>query len=237
MNIACIIPAAGKGKRFGDELPKQFHYIQDKTVLEHALQSLADGLIKSGITNFHAIIACNPEWNEKIDSIVASTPFAHSYSIIQGGNERYESIQNAFDSKYARESDFVMIHDAARPFIPYNIIQELMEAVQRTNAVIPILPITDTIKYIDNNGYIEKTIDRTFVKAALTPQVFSTELYQSALEVNASSISITDDASLFELMHYPVATIVGSEIQFKITNKQDLALATLLADSFYTNNV
>ena len=234
MNIACIIPAAGKGSRFGNDIPKQFLRINDIMIIEYAIRSLIDGLISCGDHVLSLVIACNPERVLELQNICKHYLPLSSIEFVEGGKERKDSISNAMQSPLAMKSDKLIIHDAARPFIPKAVIQELMKASADYVCVIPALDVSDTLKKVSDN-VVEKTCDRKQFMLAQTPQIVDTKVYAKTVQSIGDSI-FTDDASIMEDAGYNVLCIKGHEMMRKITYPYDLILSELHAFMYEHEN-
>ena len=234
MNIACIIPAAGKGSRFGNEIPKQFLRINDIMIIEYAIRSLIDGLISCGDHVLSLVIACDPERVLELQNICKHYLPLSSIEFVEGGKERKDSISNAMQSPLAMKSDKLIIHDAARPFIPKAVIQELMKASADHVCVIPALDVSDTLKKVSDD-IVEKTCDRKQFMLAQTPQIVDTKVYAKTVQSIGDSI-FTDDASIMEDAGYNVLCIKGHEMMRKITYPYDLILSELHAFMYEHEN-
>ena len=150
--------------------------------------------------------------------------------IVAGGESRQESVYKALQSRFVEESDMVLVHDSVRPFVDTKLIRTLIDQSMSSGAVIPTIPLKDSIKEVNNNRVI-KTIDRTKFQSVQTPQVFKKEIIIEAYNRSAkSNIVATDCAFLVESAGYTVTTVLGSELNFKITTDIDLRLAELFLD-------
>jgi 2-C-methyl-D-erythritol 4-phosphate cytidylyltransferase len=227
MKIACIIPAAGRGLRLGSEIPKQFLMLHDKMIIEYAIRSLIDGLMHCGIHHISLIISCDSERIADLESICSHYLPPSTFACVPGGKERKDSIANAMQIALAKDSDKVIIHDAARPFIPREVIDRLIEASKQYSCVIPILPVSDTLKKIEGEHILE-TCDRMHYALAQTPQIIDTKAYFLALQEIENKV-FTDDASIMEYAGYEVHCIRGHEMMRKITFPYDMAIAELHA--------
>ncbi|GLT20134.1 2-C-methyl-D-erythritol 4-phosphate cytidylyltransferase [Vibrio zhanjiangensis] len=218
--IIALVPAAGVGSRMGKQLPKQYLVINNKCVLEHTVDKLLDHpdidkvvvVLSENDTYFpHLSIACN-------DNVLT----------VVGGQERADSVLAGltFISEKVT-SDWVMVHDAARPCFSKEDIDNLIEA-SLNHAVGGILasPVRDTMKRSNPAGDTEHTVDRERLWHALTPQMFRTEQLMTAIsEALLNGVNITDEASAMEWSGYSPALIKGSMENIKITQPEDLALA------------
>ena len=231
MKFTCIIPAAGKGTRFGNNIPKQFTMVNGKLIVEHALCSLFQGFQSCGIKRVCFVIACDLEYEQVIQEICNQFLPNDSFAIVRGGQTRQESIRNAITHKLTQDSDVLCIHDAARPFIPKSVFYQLIQGIYEHDCIIPALDIADTLKEV-NEGRIVKTIDRMSFKLAQTPQLFRASMYTKALDSIDASFQFTDDSSLMEYHGYSVHVITGSELMRKVTFPYDLKLTELHAKLF-----
>jgi 2-C-methyl-D-erythritol 4-phosphate cytidylyltransferase len=144
-------------------------------------------------------------------------------TVVAGGPERPDTVRLALAA--VGDPDFVLVHDAARPLTPIAQIQRVVAALRDgMRAVIPVVPVADTIKAVDSNGVVLGTPERAGLRAVQTPQGFETELLRRACE-RAGTGNVTDDAAWVENMGVPVHTVAGDALAFKITTALDLRLA------------
>jgi 2-C-methyl-D-erythritol 4-phosphate cytidylyltransferase / 2-C-methyl-D-erythritol 2,4-cyclodiphosphate synthase len=207
---AAIIAGAGSGHRLGADLPKALVKLIDKTLVEHAVNSLAPVA--------QLIVVTAPAgFEDQFKSILGD-----QVKVITGGVLRSDSIRVAL-AEIGNEYEFVLVHDAARAIastqLATNVINELASGEQ---AVIPALDVVDTIKEIDANGYVRNTPERANLRAVQTPQGFVKSVLAHA---HASAEDATDDAALVEAIGIKVKVIAGEERALKITTKSDLARA------------
>lgn len=228
--VTAIVLAAGQGKRMHSNVQKQYLLLRDRPLLYYSLkvfqESFADEIILVVGTNEEAY--CRHEIVEKFH-------FTKVTKIVEGGKERYHSVANGL-----RETDgkgYVFIHDGARPFLTQEILLRAYEAVREHHACIVGMPVKDTIKIADENGFAQTAPNRDRIWQVQTPQVFTAELAKKAYEellikeevLQSQGIQITDDAMVVEtLLHHPVKLVEGSYENIKITTPEDLKIA----DSF-----
>ena len=210
--FSLIITAGGTSSRYGKN--KLLELINDKTVIEHTLSVFLN--IKE-INEI--IIPTNSDYIVDLKKIMNNP----NIKIIVGGNSRQESVYNALQHV---TNEYVIIHDGARPLIKEPTILQVMDMVQTHNAVSVMTKTTDTIKEVDEDGRIIKTIDRSKLYNTQTPQAFRTELILSAHK-QLKSKQFTDDASMLEELEVPVFIVIGSYTNIKITTKSDLDFAKL----------
>ncbi len=227
MKTTAIVLAGGSGKRMNSDVKKQFLQIHDKPLLYYALKAFEDSFVDS------VILVTSEEDKEHCQKeIVEKYHFHKVKEIVSGGKERYHSVANGVMA--AEECDYLFIHDGARPFVTQDMLTRLYEEVQRSNACVAGMPVKDTIKIADTEGYIESTPKRDLVWMIQTPQVFSYEMilkaYTMLLENETAliekGISITDDAMVVEtLLGEKVKLVEGSYKNIKITTPEDISVA------------
>jgi 2-C-methyl-D-erythritol 4-phosphate cytidylyltransferase/2-C-methyl-D-erythritol 2,4-cyclodiphosphate synthase len=219
--IAVILVAAGDGSRLQAGIPKALVKISDKTLLEHALENILQ------VQNLvQVVVASHEDRVEEFASIAKA--FAGDkveLAITPGGLSRQGSIANAL-KEVTTSADVVLIHDAARCFAPASVFDKVAIAVIETgSAVIPVLPVVDTIKNV-NQDVVLGTVDRDGLRIAQTPQGFSREQIIKGYE--AATADFTDDASLLQAQGALVSSVLGDAMAFKITVQADLEYAELL---------
>ncbi|MEZ8580734.1 2-C-methyl-D-erythritol 4-phosphate cytidylyltransferase [Vibrio splendidus] len=218
-SVIAVVPAAGVGSRMKADRPKQYLQIHGKTILEHTVEKLLSHPQVSKI-----VVAVSdddpyyPELPLNLNPLVIRVP---------GGTERADSVLSALDYIAQQQlSDWVMVHDAARPCIQLSDIDKLISgAMTHDVGAILAAPVRDTMKR-GAQGQIEHTVDRVDLWHALTPQMFRSKPLRKVLsEALQQGVSITDEASAFEWKGLSPALIAGRSDNFKITQPEDLALA------------
>lgn len=148
-------------------------------------------------------------------------------AVVAGGDTRQKSVLNGVNA-VSGQSQLVAIHDGARPLITERVITDCVLAAEKHNAAAPVIEVKDTVKTVDENGFITSTPDRSVMRFVQTPQVFSKELYLTACKkADNSGIEFTDDCMLVELSGNRVFTVKGDYENIKITTRQDIALAEM----------
>lgn len=219
-----IIVAGGKGLRMGADIPKQFLPIGGKPVLMRTIERFRE------YRRDLSIILVLPEaqqayWKE----LCTEYGFDIPHRLANGGSTRFESSKNGIAAIPKGEEGFVAIHDGVRPFVSTDTIARCFEAVEESYAVIPVMPVTDTLRYIDRQGG-GKNVLRSDYRTVQTPQVFDLALLRRAFG-RPYQDSFTDDASVVEGLGCPVAMVEGNRENIKITTPFDIAVAeTLLKD-------
>lgn len=224
MNLGLIVTAAGTGKRIGSLIPKQFHSINGVPILILTLNNLTSSL------KFNSIAVTYPKQHLNLVQEMLKKYDYDFVELVEGGEERCHSVWNALQSSRIRQTDYVFIHDAVRPFVSNELMIRLFDNVLKFDAVAPGISIKDTLKEIDKDEFIVKTIDRTNIVAIQTPQAFRTELIITAYKKGLSDSKIfTDEASVVEYFGVKVKYVDGDERNIKITTPQDLLYANFLA--------
>lgn len=218
-SVIAVVPAAGVGSRMKADRPKQYLQIHGKTILEHTVEKLLSHPQVSKI-----VVAVSDD-----DPYYPELPLNLNPLVIRvsGGTERADSVLSALDYITQQQlSDWVMVHDAARPCIQLSDIDKLISgAMTHDVGAILAAPVRDTMKR-GAQGQIEHTVDRVDLWHALTPQMFRSKPLRKVLsEALQQGVSITDEASAFEWKGLSPALIAGRSDNFKITQPEDLALA------------
>ena len=217
-----IVLAAGQGKRMHSKIQKQFLEIGGKPVLYYSLHCFQESpLIRDIIlvTGEEMISYCEQE-------IVKKYGFSKVRKVTAGGKERYDSVYAGL--LCCQDTDYVYIHDGARPFITEEMVQRGYEAVKRNNACVMGMPSKDTVKLADSSGYVKETPDRKIVWNIQTPQIFSYDLIRGAYESirKKDMTGVTDDAMVVEQeTGTKILLVEGSYQNIKITTPEDLAIA------------
>jgi 2-C-methyl-D-erythritol 4-phosphate cytidylyltransferase len=224
MQVFVILPAAGLGTRMAGPQPKQFLALNGLPILIHSLRAFA------AVPRVTAIyVAVRSTEIERVEAQVAEYGLAGRVRVVEGGDNRQESVSHALAALSAQPDDVVLVHDAVRPLIDAATIDRTIDAVIEFGAAIVGLPAVDTIKHVERTAHgalITATIPREFVVLAQTPQGFRYGLLQKAFaEAQADGFVGTDEASVVERAGLPVAVVHGSQVNLKITQPGDLELA------------
>ena len=214
MSVVAIVPAAGRGERLGAAQPKALVTVGDVPLLTHAVH----GLLLAGVDR---VVVAAPA--DHLAEATAAVCELGNVLVVAGGADRTGSVRIAL--AHAADASVVLVHDAARAFTPESVIRSVVAAVRAgAPAVIPVLPVTDTIKVVDQDGVVTGTQDRTLLRAVQTPQGFDPAVLRRAYD--AAGDAATDDAGLVERIGVPVATVPGHPHAMKVTTPFDLAVAT-----------
>jgi 2-C-methyl-D-erythritol 4-phosphate cytidylyltransferase len=217
MKVSAIIPAAGQGTRMSAGVPKQFLLLNGRPILEHTIGAFQNsGLIDS-------IVLAVPEQDFELQRQRWLNDTG--ITVIVGGEKRQDSVYNGFKA-LPQETEIVLVHDGVRPFVTKEIIGRTIEGARNHGAAITAIPVNDTIKRVDVDGRVDRTVDREGLWRVQTPQGFGYELLGQAFEMaNADSFYGTDEASLIEHLGKTVIVVPGSELNIKITRQEDLILS------------
>ncbi|WP_406073263.1 2-C-methyl-D-erythritol 4-phosphate cytidylyltransferase [Micromonospora sp. NBC_01638] len=214
-DVAVLVPAAGAGVRLGPGRPKALRLLAGEPLLVHAVRRLA------AAPSVHTIVVAAPVADVEVVRELL-TPVA-SVIVVAGGAERQASVAAALAAVPAGPM-IVLVHDAARALTPPELVESVAAAVRAgCDAVIPVLPVVDTIKEVGAGEVVLGTVDRSALRAVQTPQGFRRAVLSAAH--TAASDSLTDDAGLVEKQGITVSCVPGSEYALKITRPFDLALA------------
>ncbi|AMY53872.1 MULTISPECIES: 2-C-methyl-D-erythritol 4-phosphate cytidylyltransferase [Nocardiaceae] len=214
-DVVALVPAAGKGLRLGHDEPKAFVCLGTDSLLARSV----DGLRASGAVDRIVVIV-------PVDLLDAARGLVgDDVIVVAGGRERTDSVRAGL--AVVGDASVVLVHDAARALTPPGLIARVVAEVRAGRpAVIPVLPVVDTVKEVDLMGAVVGTPDRASLRAVQTPQGFDADVLRRAYAA-ATDIS-TDDAGLVERIGETVHTIVGDALAFKITTPHDLLLAEAL---------
>jgi 2-C-methyl-D-erythritol 4-phosphate cytidylyltransferase len=218
--VAAIIPAAGSGVRLGADVPKAFLELGGLSLLTRsalAMSTVADVLI----------IAAPVDGLDEASAQVAQVDA--EIHIVAGGEHRQESVANAL-RMVPEDVSIVLVHDAARPLVPFEVTQNVVAAIRGgAKAAIPVLPLVDTIKRVNNNGIAIETVDRNQLRRVQTPQGFDRATLDLAYQ--NPEVVATDDAGLMDALGIPVVTVAGDERSLKITTMADVKHALSLLEA------
>lgn len=230
-----VVLAAGSGKRMHSDLKKQFMQLNGRPVIYYSLQAFQNSFIEDIV-----LVASEEDIEYCRNEIVQKYNFSKVKHITAGGKERYHSV--AAGLEYLADCDYVFIHDGARPMITEEILDRAYACVKESDACVVGMPVKDTIKIADKNGYIDKTPDRSLVWTIQTPQVFSYSLIKDAYDrlireeekLKKQGVNITDDAMAVETMlKHSVRLVEGSYENIKITTPEDLITAENFLKAYF----
>lgn len=221
MKFTAIVLSAGKGSRMNIGTHKQYLLLNGRPVITYSLEAFEKSPVDEVI-----LVTGQGEEEYCRKEIVEAYGFSKVGKIVAGGKERYHSVFCGLQA--VTDSDYVLIHDGARPFVTEEIIARTMETVRKTNACVVGMHVKDTIKITDEKDIVKETPERNNVWMVQTPQAFSCPLISHAYEkmLLQEDAAITDDAMVVEKMcQVPVTLIEGSYRNIKITTPEDMLIA------------
>jgi 2-C-methyl-D-erythritol 4-phosphate cytidylyltransferase len=220
--VGAVVVAAGSSRRMGG-VDKLWLPLAGLPLLGHALARLG-GVEEIG----QLVVVASAEGVQRLDGLrdTAAAPWNRVTATVVGGKERLDSV---YAGLLALEPcDLVLVHDGARPLVTAELVRAVLAAARTHGAAIPALPVTDTIKAVDGDGFIVATPDRATLRAVQTPQGFRYDLLRRAHEAaGPDRASCTDDAMLLERAGLPVATVEGDPHNLKVSTPADLPLIAL----------
>jgi 2-C-methyl-D-erythritol 4-phosphate cytidylyltransferase len=222
-DVGVVIVAGGSGRRVGGTELKQFRWVAGKPALLHSVQAFMArpdvGIVVVVLPKAYA--ADPPPWLFQcdVDRLLVST----------GGSQRHESVISGLED-LPEEIAIAVVHDAARPLVTDDTISRVIDEARKGHGAIAALPVVDTLKEVDESGRIVRTIDRTRLWRAQTPQAFPRVMLERAhVAARQDRVGATDDAALVERLGMPVVVVRGSERALKITDEADFARADALS--------
>lgn len=221
MSVFVLIPAAGMGRRMGAGINKQYLPLLDRPILAHTL-----ALFDRHPRIDHIYVVCPADEIELCRAeVLEPYGFTKVRALVPGGAERQDSVRNGLQACQAHSDDLILIHDGVRPLLAPELIDEVLAAVQSCGACVVGVPVKDTIKEVEG-GRIANTPQRSRLWQAQTPQGFRYgQICAAHQQAVAAGFHGSDDASLLEWLGLPVAMLMGSYRNIKITTPEDLILA------------
>lgn len=230
-DLGVLVPAAGKGRRLGADINKLYLPLRGRVLLSYTLVALESCPSVGSI-----VVAVGKGEEDQCRRLVAELEISKVSAVVLGGATRQQSVGlalEALDDRY----ELVAVHDGARPFFSTGLMDRVAEAARLWGAAVPAVAVKDTIKLVDNQGKVERTLSRERLVAVQTPQVFRRDLLREAY---ASAIregfEATDDASLVEWFGHRVAVVPGEPENLKITTPEDLIFAEIYLDRDGSNH-
>lgn len=210
-----IIVAGGSGKRMGADIPKQFLLLKNKPVLFYSLEAFY-----AFDPNIQIVLVLPKSHMNYWEDLCTSHDFKIPHDLTEGGETRFYSVKNGLSK--IQDSDFVAIHDGARPMIDTDTIRNLFDQAEKNGNAVPFVPVNESTRLIQGDG--SKIIDRSKLCIIQTPQIFKTESLKSAYKQDFNE-SFTDDASVIEENDEKIYLAEGHWQNIKITRSIDLKVA------------
>ena len=227
-----IIVAAGRSKRFGGEQKKSFTKLDGRPVF---LRSLEHFVTRADVCQ--TILAVAPEDLPTVKSSYGPNLGFMNVQLVEGGERRCDTVQAALNA-VKPEAEYVAVHDAARPCVTAEQIDEVFASAVRTGAAILAVPVTETLKRVSDSKVISETVAHTSLYAAQTPQVFRRQILMDAYaKLSQIGEEVTDDAQLVELAGCPVSVVDSDAANLKITTRGDFRLASAVLKSLPAKRV
>lgn len=220
MHITAIVLAAGKGSRMNSELPKQYMNVDSKPVLYYSLKAFEESPVDDII-----LVAGEGDISYCRKDIVEKYNISKVKTIVNGGTERYWSVKNGLVA--AADTDYVLIHDAARPCLTIDMIERSIKEVQISGACTVGVPVKDTIKLVDEECFGVDTPPRNRLWQVQTPQSFAYQDIAKAYQLleESGDVDITDDTMIVErYLGKKTKVIYGDYCNIKITTSEDLSM-------------
>lgn len=216
MRVGVLFLAAGSGRRFGGDIPKQYERIHGTSLVELGLRHLA---AEPRIVWLQPVLA---EGDERFADCLAAQDLPYTVlPAVVGGAERSVSMSRGL-AALPDDCEWVAVQDAARPIPSKAMLKDVLDAAQTHGAAVPGMDVHDTIKQVDESGRVVATLDRAMLRAVQTPQVARREWFEQALARFSGELHrFTDDASLLEAAGFPVFVSAGEAANRKITTRQD----------------
>jgi 2-C-methyl-D-erythritol 4-phosphate cytidylyltransferase len=221
MRTLAIVLAGGAGKRMGSPTSKQFLLLDNRPILVHTLQVFEECKPVDGVY----LVVNHKDLPVIQEEVLEQYRFSKILKLVIGGRLRQDSVRNGIEA-IDEPCDIVIIHDAARPFVSPSFIEKSIFLMEMYDAIIPALPVKDTIKVVSKEGFVVKTLERDALWNIQTPQTFKYDLIAKAYrEGMAKKLFGYDDSTFIEYMGKKVKVVEGSPYNIKITTPEDLTIA------------
>lgn len=224
MKTYAIIPSGGVGKRINSSLPKQYIEVNGKELIAYTLE-----IFQKCDQIDEIIIPAQIEYFELLKNIKSKYGIDKLTNIVEGGNERQNSVFNALQSISAKDDDLIIVHDAARPLLPQQVLLDGISTAKEFGSIIVAIKAKDTL--VKGNEYVEDYINRNEVFYVQTPQIFKYKtLYKSMILALNKNFIGSDESILVHKASNNIKIVEGSIINFKVTTESDLDLVRLIVN-------
>lgn len=211
----------------GGAIPKQFLALGGEPLVVHSLRVLQ----QSPVIDEIILAVPQADLDYCLNDLAVRFGFSKIRRVVAGGKERQDSVRHALEHVPV-DTQTVVVHDAVRPFLTAQMVADVVEAAQRVGGAIIALPMRDTVKQVGLEKHIERTVDRTPLWLAQTPQAFRRDwLLQVHRKAHAEGVHATDDAFLFEWAGHPVVVVEGSGENIKVTRPEDMIIGEAILAS------
>lgn len=222
--VTAIVLSGGKGKRMGASVSKQYLLLKDKPILYYSLKAFDESDVDEIV-----LVVGKEDFEFVKEEIVNKYQIKKVTSIVEGGAERYNSVYNGLCEieRSTSKTDYVLVHDGARPFIEVETINKVIDVVKDVKACVVGMPVKDTIKISDADGNVSKTPDRKMVWQIQTPQAFEYSILKNGYDciINSGCKNITDDSMVVEsTSKVKIKLLEGGYSNIKITTPEDLEI-------------
>ena len=219
-NLRVVVAAAGQGSRMGTKTNKQFIMLNNKPVIAYSL----DFFEKQDSVDEIVVVTSAKELEYCRHEIIEKNKYQKVSAVLVGGQQRQDSVWAALQC-LASDTDFVAVHDGARPLLSADVLSRLLAEAEEWGAAIPGVPSRDTIKMVNRDSFVRQTLDRNVIYSIQTPQVFKfKELFTAYKYADEEGFYATDDAALFEKYIGQVKVVEGDYDNIKITTPLDLII-------------
>jgi len=218
--VAVIIPASGSGSRFGGKVPKQFLKIRGKEIIAMTIEKFERNRSVDSI-----VVTAMPAYFKILNEIIKKYKFKKVTNVVRGGKRRQDSVFNALRMLKCSAGDIILIHDAVRPLVTNSLISGIINSIRNCDAVVPGLPVHETVKRTDDRSIVSSTIDRKNLWLIQTPQAFKYSVLKKSFAVALNkNFTGTDESAIAEIAGFKVRVIEGERTNIKITTKDDIKI-------------
>jgi 2-C-methyl-D-erythritol 4-phosphate cytidylyltransferase len=220
-SLSAVVVAAGRSQRMGFD--KLLTPLGGRPMLVHTLERL----MQTGAPE-EVVLVIRPGSAVEMEAVIAPLREQGNIRLVEGGAQRQDSVQAGLKA-VSDASEFVMVHDAARPFVTKEMIDVVLAAAKLSDAAVCGAPCSDSLKEVGEDGLVKRTVDRSQLWSVQTPQIFRTKLLREAYQAALKAGSIfTDDTAVVEKMGHPVRTVLYHGVNLKVTTPADWCLAEAL---------